>query len=60
MNERIIGQVLGGSKPILEVVDCGDDSYIKIRSIEEPENEIKIAKQSAHELSDLLKSVDIK
>ena len=59
-DERVVGQVTVGTKIALEVVDLGDDLDIEIRWADNPQHRIRIPKQSAHVLADVLRDVDVK
>lgn len=60
MNETVIGTISAGNTAVWEVVDLGDDFNIEIRTVDEPKEGIKIAKQSAHVLADILKRIAVK
>lgn len=57
---KIIGTVSAGNTPVWEVVDLEDGFNIQIRSIDDPEGGIKIAKQSSHIFAEILRKVDVK
>ena len=56
-DEKIVGQVGFGTKIAIEVVDLDDD--IEIRWAEDPKHRIRMPKQSAHALADVLRDVEV-
>jgi uncharacterized protein YifN (PemK superfamily) len=57
---KIIGTIVAGSSPMHDVIELEDGYGIEISEIHNPENHVRIDKQAAWVLADILRKVKVK